>query len=317
MIRTTTLSAAALLALTLLAPPAARAAGETCQGSPATIVGSDRSTPIVGTDGPDVIVSTGARVIDARGGDDLVCVVDDTTVLRLDAGTGDDLVDASAGYVRHAVLGSGADTYLGSQGSDQVWAGTRPRGGSGGTDTETDTIDTGDGQEADEVFSGERGSMNGDQVRVGVLAEVSWAGIPTTSSIVSSVRYGALTLDVRARDRVRIDNVTGVLTYAGAPPLAVPGFTDFTVRSRVRPTRLRLPRQRRRREAAPRLRQAEGAPRRHGRRGERAERERRARPPRRDDVPGGLPTRQRQRDPADRPDRPRPRSRSPHHAVGT
>lgn len=230
MLRSTTLSTAALLCAALLTPAAvAYAAGETCQGRPATIVGSDRDIPLEGTDGPDVIVSTGARVIDARGGDDLICVVD-TSVRLLDAGPGDDVVDVSAGHDIKAVLGAGADTYLGSAGHDQVWTGTRARDWSVEEDTETDVIDTGDAQSSDEVHSGERGVPNADQVRVGVMAAVSWGGTPTATSVLSSIRYSSLTLDLDARDRVRIDNVDEVVTFAGEP-WGVPGFTSFTVRS--------------------------------------------------------------------------------------
>ncbi len=229
MFRTTALPAAVLLGSTLLVPTSAQAAGETCHGVPATIVGSDRTTPIVGTDGPDVIVSTGARVIDARGGDDLICVVD-SSVRQLDAGPGDDVVDVSAGHGARAVLGAGADTYIGSPGQDEVWAGTRGRHGSPDEDTETDVIGTGDGQTADEVHSGERRLPNPDQVRVGVMASVSWAGTPTATSVLSSVRFGDLTLDLGAHDRVSIDNVDEVITFTGEP-FDVPGFTSFTVRS--------------------------------------------------------------------------------------
>ena len=229
MIRTTALTAAALLGTALLAPTTAHAAGETCQGQPATIVGSDRDTPVVGTEGPDVIVVTGARVVDARGGDDLVCVVD-TFVRQLDAGPGDDVVDVSAGDGAKAVLGAGSDTFVGSEGTDEVWTGTRARSGSPAEDTEDDVVDTGPGQDADSVHSGERGVPNGDQVRVGVLAEVSWAGTPTATSVLSSLRYSDLALDLDPRDRVSIDNAAHVITWDGAS-LAMPGFSSFTVSS--------------------------------------------------------------------------------------
>lgn len=233
---TTTTLTAALLGLSLLTPTSAAAAsGETCQGQAATIVGSDRNTPIVGTEGPDVIVSTGARVVDARGGNDLICVVGNDVVPRIDAGSGDDVVDVSAGYGATAVLGPGADTYIGSDGTDHVWAGTRHRDGSTDADTEVDVIDTGRGQDVDEVHSGERGSPNGDQVRVGILAVVSWAGTPTDTSVVSSTLYSQLTVDVRGRDRVRIDNAAAVMTFEGAPPVAIPGFNSFTVQSPAGP----------------------------------------------------------------------------------
>ncbi len=70
--------AAAVLVATALAPlasSAARAAGvPTCQGEPATIVGTPRGETLIGTPGPDVILARGGDdVVRARGGDDLVC----------------------------------------------------------------------------------------------------------------------------------------------------------------------------------------------------------------------------------------------------
>ena len=79
MMRATVLSAAALLAATLLAPTTAHAAGETCQGRPARVVGTDNE-PLAGTEGPDVIVTNGASPVHALGGDDLVCATG--TVVR-------------------------------------------------------------------------------------------------------------------------------------------------------------------------------------------------------------------------------------------
>lgn len=226
----TTLTTTALLGLGLLAAPGASAAGATCQDRPATIVGADRTTPVTGTDGPDVIVATGARVIDAGGGDDLICVVD-AFVRRLDAGAGDDVVDVSAGYGSRSVLGAGADTYIGSPGTDEVWGGTREADGSGRVDRDPDVIDTGGDQSADSVVSGERGVPNGDRVRLGVLSEVVWSGVPTASSELTSVGLGFLDLEVSGRDEVTIDNASGVMTFAGAPALTIPGFQQFTVRS--------------------------------------------------------------------------------------
>ena len=67
------LTAAALLSAALLAPMGtATAAGETCQGQAATIVGTPGGQ-ITGTEGADVIVTNDATRVDALGGDDLVC----------------------------------------------------------------------------------------------------------------------------------------------------------------------------------------------------------------------------------------------------
>jgi hypothetical protein len=65
--RTISLTAVALLGAALLAPVGtATAAGETCQGQAATIVGTPGGQ-IVGTEGADVIVTNGATNVDALG----------------------------------------------------------------------------------------------------------------------------------------------------------------------------------------------------------------------------------------------------------
>jgi Ca2+-binding RTX toxin-like protein len=75
---------------------AARAAGETCHGRPATIVVTS-STPVEGTDGNDVIVVTTRKptTIDAMGGDDFICGgpgADD-----ISGGTGNDFINGGDG----------------------------------------------------------------------------------------------------------------------------------------------------------------------------------------------------------------------------
>src|SRR5689334_4306398 len=123
-----------LLCPALLTPTVASAAAETCQGMPATIVGTP-DAKLSGTESGDVIVTAGAATVLARGGDDLICVTGGGTIL--DAGDGDDVVDATAARGRvSAELGHGADRYLGSAGVDSVSA-----GGSRG-DHDTDVVDT-------------------------------------------------------------------------------------------------------------------------------------------------------------------------------
>lgn len=118
----------ALVLLGALAVPAgwspAVAATPTCQGVPATIVGTSGPDTIVGTKGPDVIVAgPGDDVIDARAGDDLVC-----------AGMGSDRVDGGFGsdriYGQQDRLGSDAggtfllgDVLSGGPGDDLIVGG--------------------------------------------------------------------------------------------------------------------------------------------------------------------------------------------------
>ncbi len=106
------LMAAGLLAATLLTSPTAYAAAETCQGQPATIVGTFLQRDLTGTEGPDVVVTNGAIGVKTLGGDDLVCVTDEPGRRNgghLDTGAGDDVVDGTwtlAGI--DAVLGRAA-----------------------------------------------------------------------------------------------------------------------------------------------------------------------------------------------------------------
>ena len=124
--RTTPLTATAMLGLALLAPTTtASAAGETCRGEAATIVGTDRT--LVGTEGRDVIVTGKSYDVKSLGGDDLVCVVPDgtgTNVLHVEAGAGNDVVDTTSasleGYYVETLLQTGTDTLEGGPAGDWV-----------------------------------------------------------------------------------------------------------------------------------------------------------------------------------------------------
>lgn len=105
---------AALLGLAVLAalfgvggdddPPDAglAAGGPTCDGLPATIVGTPGRDTIEGTSGPDVIVAKGGNdVIRSYGGNDVIC-----------GGPGSDRI----------TTGAGADVVIGGPGDDWVWS---------------------------------------------------------------------------------------------------------------------------------------------------------------------------------------------------
>lgn len=191
--RTTPLAAAALLGLTVLGPTAlpAQAAGETCRGEAATIVGTGPS--LTGTEGRDVIVTGPSGVVDARGGDDLICVTGgpvNSNFLSVDAGSGSDLVDTSTlppGYYVSAVLGSGADTFAGGRSDEAVLAGERiplPNGTYvSGVDTEKDAIDT--GEAGDSVSSGSAGSTNHDVISLGLGNDSVSLGSPQVAADAS------------------------------------------------------------------------------------------------------------------------------------
>ena len=119
--RSTTLVVTALVTGALSAPSsAASATAQTCQGRPATIVGT--GPDIQGTPGDDVIVTGTSQRTYAVAGNDRVCV--SPSAVLVVAGDGDDVVDASeAGVTQiNAYLGAGLDRYLGGPGQNLVHA---------------------------------------------------------------------------------------------------------------------------------------------------------------------------------------------------
>lgn len=148
--RTTTLTTAALACLVapglaLLGQTPASGAAATCQGRAATVVGSGHR--VDGTEGPDVIVTNGARSVYALGGDDLVCISGPSTgkylPVQVRAGDGDDVVDGTGSPEQevYAYLASGVDTFLGGGAGDTVELDyPDPAGG-------VDTVDGGGGSD--------------------------------------------------------------------------------------------------------------------------------------------------------------------------
>ncbi|QSR31526.1 hypothetical protein CFI00_13645 [Nocardioides sp. S5] len=173
--RTTTLTAAGLLSLAILSPiPAADAAGETCRGEAATIVGTPGnpallgSDGIVGTEGRDVVVTHGALKVTTLGGDDLICVTSPggPSVRRviIDAGAGDDVVDGTTApdWIAQVELGEGADRFEGGGvGSTIYGAYSEPAP----VDSERDVVVGGAGSER--FHSGVVGQPNPDVIALG------------------------------------------------------------------------------------------------------------------------------------------------------
>lgn len=117
---------AVALCLSILPIAVARgAAGATCNGLPATIVGTDGDDRITGTTGDDVIVGLAGRdVISGADGDDVICggLGDDRLlgasgrdVLRGQAGA-----DSLFGHADAAPDDSAADSLLGGRGADRL-----------------------------------------------------------------------------------------------------------------------------------------------------------------------------------------------------
>ncbi|MCW2735440.1 hypothetical protein [Nocardioides sp.] len=222
MLRTTTLPAAALLGLTLLAPAGPATAAVTCPGVTATISGTGTVT---GTEGDDVIVADDALTVNALGGNDLICVTGDTYT-DVYAGAGDDVVDATlaTGGVS-ATLGAGADTYRGSANGESVTGGEDDD-----RDTERDVIDLGSGG-FDSVSSGEGGETNADEIRGEGELQLFWSGIPTATS-VAHAGTGSTFQMLYANEvaRLKIDTGAGYLSTGPGPRLDLDGFTGFSVR---------------------------------------------------------------------------------------
>jgi len=138
----------------------------TCNGLPATRVGTDGDDIIIGTPGPDVIVALGGDdVVEAGDGYDVICggPGDDT----LKGGPGDDVLIGGAG--RDSLHGqAGNDTLVGKTGQDRLIGGTGGDRLHGGPDNDvlrggpgTDILRGGDGSDLlaggeghDRIFGG-------------------------------------------------------------------------------------------------------------------------------------------------------------------
>lgn len=121
--RFSALTVVTLLSGALLTSPPATATGETCQGRPATIVGTGPT--IQGTEGDDVVVTGASEAAYTYGGNDLVCLTADVNdQIWVRTGMGNDVVDASSAIDRRKVvdLGEGIDHYLGSSGANDITA---------------------------------------------------------------------------------------------------------------------------------------------------------------------------------------------------
>jgi hypothetical protein len=117
----------------------AQAVGESCEGVPATIVGTPGGR-VDGTNGNDVIVSDGARIVYAYGGDDLICTTNTgpttaSSSVTVDGGTGANAVDRRG----DASLEARADVFhanvfYGSDGPDDVFLTSTNQVATGGGD---------------------------------------------------------------------------------------------------------------------------------------------------------------------------------------
>jgi Ca2+-binding RTX toxin-like protein len=222
MFRTTTVPAAALLGLALLTPTGATAAGETCQGQAATHVGAF-GVDLVGTDGPDVIVTNGSTVVDALAGDDLVCVTGSPArgTLILDAGAGNDWVEvATPSWGTIASLGQGADTFVSTNEQSQVVVAGADRG----EDLEADVVRI--AAPGSSVQTGTTGRPNADVVEM-AQGTLAWRGVQTSPGSVTVAEDSSLVLETTSR-AVTLDSSLGRMS-APDTSLDFAGFTVFDV----------------------------------------------------------------------------------------
>ena len=231
------LLAIGLLAVTPLPAAPAVAAGETCQGRPATLVGTPGQYALTGTAGDDVVVTRGAAGVVTLGGNDLVCITSVLTLLssvRLDVGAGDDVVDAAGATGSTAViLGPGRDTYTGSPFDEYVVSGTEGSENEPSVDIEGDVITTGTGGD-DLVKSGSGPEApNADVVVLGADdgagpgSEVSWLGPMAAGASLDGGGGGRLTFFVGA-GQVVVDARAGTYTEDGRELLRWSGFDRYT-----------------------------------------------------------------------------------------
>ncbi|SED17514.1 Ca2+-binding protein, RTX toxin-related [Nocardioides exalbidus] len=225
------LSAFALAALVQVAPASAEPA--TCQGMPVTTQGD------TGTDGDDVmVVGPGQKSVTTGAGDDIVCIrlTEDDDVKRylfLDTGPGDDAVrneTTSSPRGVTVMLGAGADTFVGSDSDETVYAGP---GLSGGTsDTEIDVIDAGGGDDYVATGSEASGATNPDVVATGPGDDrVEWAGQQVTGSLDLGDGSNYLTLAEGWVGDVAIDAPSATVTAAGTTVLRWSGHVaDYQLR---------------------------------------------------------------------------------------
>lgn len=116
----------------------------TCDGRPATFVGTSRAETIIGSNGDDVIVARGGSdIVNGRGGNDVICGGAGNDILR--GGAGNDVIRGGDG--RDELRGGGGnDRLYGDRGPDRLFGGPgndRLLGGGG-----NDSLDGGSGTDS-------------------------------------------------------------------------------------------------------------------------------------------------------------------------
>ena len=214
-----------LLVAGLVVPGAADAAADTCLGMPATIVGSP-SDNVVGTEGPDVVVTNGAGKVDTLGGDDRVCVTTKGT-FSVDTGPGDDQVEwVTRRHGGSVDLGAGSDTYTGGDQGSFVDAGDRADARAG-QPLGVDTIRTGAGP--DLVITGNTNVSlpNADTVDLGEGRDEAIVRGATPASLEGGGGIDDLFIRSTVRGDWVVDGATGVISLDGVAMPAASSFASY------------------------------------------------------------------------------------------
>jgi Ca2+-binding RTX toxin-like protein len=227
--RTTTLAAVGLLGLALLTPAySASAAAETCRGEVATIVGTGPT--LTGTEGRDVVVTGTATIVDALGGDDLICATGGaTTHLEIAAGYGNDVVDTTALASERDVtvdLGAGADVFEGGAADETVGTGFIPT--SAGIDADPDVVRARGGD--DRVMFGASGNPLVDVVDLGPgddVATVVRFAMDEGASLVGGEGTDRIAVDFTGSGASSLDMAAGIVRTDDGDDHRIGRFTSF------------------------------------------------------------------------------------------
>lgn len=233
--RTTTLTAAALLGAALFTAPSATAVGETCRGEAATLVGT--GTQLGGTEGRDVIVTGTATYVLGYGGDDVICVTGPSADVSVNAGPGNDTVDATAhrgsdsiSDAIYIVLGEGADLFLGSDLKDHVTTGAdRNQQTTVTPDDERDVVDSGGG---DDFIIATAGTAPGtDVITTGAGADfLSVEGPQSTDGLVDlGAGFDSFSTAVTAPGTLAVDAAAGTAELDGNLWVRWSGIEDLSL----------------------------------------------------------------------------------------
>jgi Ca2+-binding RTX toxin-like protein len=198
-------------------PTPSYAAAPLCQGQAPTVVGAPGS-PVVGTAGDDVIVTEGATDVDALAGNDRICVTLDAYSVHIEAGPGDDTVDSTGGQsIVHAFLGDGADTFVGGDQPDNVYA--------RGAEPAVDTISTGGG--SDFVSTGRSGLPTADVVDLGTGDDtLGLSGLPGPGTVSLGTGRDSVELSDHSGAGWTIDNQRQEVVVNGLA-MTLTGARDF------------------------------------------------------------------------------------------